>query len=89
MCVSFMRHNPLRFCFMQLQLQQVIPVPLREKVLAHTSGIWNAQVVFGPGEWNFGFCPILDECSVSGKCAFGLLHWAYRHVPATLSESYL
>ncbi|WP_207491421.1 ATP-binding cassette domain-containing protein [Aridibaculum aurantiacum] len=36
---------------MQIQLQQVVPIPLREKILARQSGIWNTQVVFAPGEW--------------------------------------
>jgi ABC-type lipoprotein export system ATPase subunit len=36
---------------MQIQLQHVIPIPLREKVLGRTSGIWNADVVFAEGQW--------------------------------------
>ncbi len=36
---------------MQLQIQHLIPIPLREKIQSRTSGIWNQQVVFGPGEW--------------------------------------
>lgn len=39
------------FLFMQIQLVQIMPIPLREKMEARTSGIWNQQVVFGPGEW--------------------------------------
>jgi ABC-type lipoprotein export system ATPase subunit len=36
---------------MQIHLQDVVPIPLREKVLGRSSGIWNANVVFAEGEW--------------------------------------
>lgn len=59
---------------MQLQLQQVIPIPLREKILSHTSGIWNAQVVFGPGEWIKIKAP-----SGTGKTTFVHMLYKVRH----------
>ena len=36
---------------MQIALEQVIPIPLRDKIEARTSGIWNTNVVFNEGEW--------------------------------------
>jgi putative ABC transport system ATP-binding protein len=35
---------------MQIELQQVIPVPLKEKIVQRTSGIWNTAIVFKQGE---------------------------------------
>ena len=46
----YLRHNRDSF-FMQIQLENVIPVPLRDKVVSRTSGIWNQRVVFGPADW--------------------------------------
>jgi ABC-type lipoprotein export system ATPase subunit len=36
---------------MQINLQQVVPIPLREKILHGVSGIWNTTVTFNAGEW--------------------------------------
>lgn len=38
---------------MQLSLQQVIPVPLREKVTAYQSGLWNTSKAFDQGTYLF------------------------------------
>lgn len=38
---------------MQLSLQQVIPVPLREKVNAYQSGLWNTSKAFDQGTYLF------------------------------------
>ncbi len=38
---------------MQLSLQGVIPIPLREKVNAYQSGMWDAGQVFNKGEYIF------------------------------------
>ncbi len=36
---------------MQIQLEQLVPVPLKEKLSPRSSGIWNTTVTFLPGEW--------------------------------------
>lgn len=36
---------------MQLQLQQIIPIPLKEKLLQRSSDIWNKNVQFTAGEF--------------------------------------
>ncbi len=38
---------------MRLSLQQVIPVPLREKVTAYQSGLWNTSKAFDQGTYLF------------------------------------
>lgn len=55
---------------MQLSLQGVIPVPLREKVAAGRSGIWNKTVSFNKGEHIFIQAP-----SGTGKTT--LIHILY------------
>lgn len=36
---------------MQIELKQLVPVPLKDKFSKRTSGIWNTQAVFSQGEW--------------------------------------
>ncbi|RFM26731.1 ATP-binding cassette domain-containing protein [Deminuibacter soli] len=36
---------------MQIQLQQLVPVPLRDKLEQRKSDIWNTSVTFNKGEW--------------------------------------
>lgn len=36
---------------MQLRLQNIIPVPLKEKLLQRPSDVWNKDLVFESGEW--------------------------------------
>lgn len=36
---------------MQLQLQQLVPIPLKDKLLQRDSGIWNTSISFHTGEW--------------------------------------
>jgi ABC-type lipoprotein export system ATPase subunit len=36
---------------MQIQLEHVVPIPLREKIISRTSEIWNTEVVFAPAQW--------------------------------------
>ncbi len=55
---------------MQLSLQGVIPVPLREKVTAGKSGMWNTSVSFNKGEYVFIQAP-----SGTGKTT--LIHTLY------------
>lgn len=55
---------------MQLSLQGVIPVPLREKVIANKSGIWNTGITLKKGEHIFIQAP-----SGTGKTT--LIHILY------------
>ncbi|TKK68553.1 ATP-binding cassette domain-containing protein [Ilyomonas limi] len=36
---------------MHIQLQQVVPIPLRDRFAQRQSDIWNAHVTFAEGEW--------------------------------------
>jgi putative ABC transport system ATP-binding protein len=36
---------------MQIQLEHLVPIPLKEKLSAHSSNIWNTTVTFLAGEW--------------------------------------
>lgn len=36
---------------MQIQLQQVIPIPLKDRFALRQSDVWNARVLFAEGEW--------------------------------------
>jgi putative ABC transport system ATP-binding protein len=36
---------------MQIQLEQLVPIPLKEKLSARSSDIWNTTITFLPGEW--------------------------------------
>ena len=36
---------------MNIQLNQVIPIPLRDKIQQRTSDIWNSSVSFSKGQW--------------------------------------
>jgi putative ABC transport system ATP-binding protein len=55
---------------MQLSLQGVIPIPLREKIIASKSGLWNANRDFNKGEHIFVQAP-----SGTGKTT--LIHVLY------------
>ena len=55
---------------MQLSLQGIIPVPLREKVNAYQSGIWKSSLTFNKGEYIFVQAP-----SGTGKTT--LIHILY------------
>ena len=55
---------------MQLSLQGIIPVPLREKVQANKSGMWNSSLVLNKGEYIFIQAP-----SGTGKTT--LIHILY------------
>src|SRR6478735_8009138 len=37
--------------FMQIQIQQVVPIPLKDRFAQRQSDIWNACVSFAEGEW--------------------------------------
>lgn len=36
---------------MQIQLQQLVPIPLKEKFSQRSSNIWNTNITFKAGEW--------------------------------------
>lgn len=36
---------------MQIQLQGVVPIPLKDRFLQRSSGVWNATLSFAEGEW--------------------------------------
>lgn len=36
---------------MNIQLNKIIPLPLKEKILSYHSDVWNKEVVFKKGEW--------------------------------------
>jgi ABC-type lipoprotein export system ATPase subunit len=36
---------------MQIELKQVVPIPLKDKFMQRASDVWNTQVVFKQGEW--------------------------------------
>jgi len=36
---------------MQIALENVVPIPLREKIVARNSGIWNTRIQFVKGDW--------------------------------------
>jgi len=55
---------------MQLSLQGVIPIPLREKVTAKNSGMWNTSVSLNKGE-----CVFIQAPSGTGKTT--LVHILY------------
>ncbi|WP_206203660.1 hypothetical protein, partial [Thermococcus sp. M36] len=56
---------------MQLVLQNIIPVPLKEKLLQRSSSIWNKQLLFKKGEWIK-----INAPSGSGKTTF--IHTLYK-----------
>ncbi|WP_440132651.1 ATP-binding cassette domain-containing protein [Chitinophaga sancti] len=56
---------------MQLQLENLVPIPLREKILQRTSEIWNQAVTFTPG--NF-----VKIKAPSGTGKTTLVHYLYN-----------
>jgi len=36
---------------MQISLHNIVPIPLKEKFAHRSSGIWNSEVAFLPGQW--------------------------------------
>ncbi|RAI98720.1 putative ABC transport system ATP-binding protein [Chitinophaga skermanii] len=56
---------------MQISLHQLVPIPLKEKVLQQTSGIWNQAVTFTPGQW-------VKIKAPSGTGKTTLIHYLYN-----------
>ena len=36
---------------MQIELKQVVPIPLKDKFAKRDSGLWNRHLQFSKGEW--------------------------------------
>ena len=36
---------------MQIALQQIVPIPLKDKFVKRSSGVWNQPLQFSKGEW--------------------------------------
>jgi len=60
-----------RFSNMQIELKQIIPIPLEDKFLQRNSDVWNQSVVFQQGEWTKIKAP-----SGTGKTTF--IHTLYK-----------
>ena len=56
---------------MKLELQNIIPVPLKEKLLQHESDVWNKNLKFSNGEFIKISAP-----SGTGKTTF--VHTIYK-----------
>ena len=56
---------------MQIALQQLVPVPLKEKFLQRTSDVWNTTVSFQKGEW-------IKIKAPSGTGKTTLIHTLYK-----------
>jgi putative ABC transport system ATP-binding protein len=56
---------------MQLQLENLVPIPLRDKILQRTSDLWNQAVIFTPGSF-----VKIKAASGTGKTT--LVHYLYN-----------
>jgi putative ABC transport system ATP-binding protein len=56
---------------MQIQLENLVPVPLRDKVMQRSSDIWNRQVTFTPGHF-------IKIKAPSGTGKTTLVHYLYH-----------
>jgi putative ABC transport system ATP-binding protein len=56
---------------MQIQLENLVPVPLRDKILQRSSDIWNKQVTFAPGSF-------IKIKAPSGTGKTTLVHYLYH-----------
>jgi ABC-type lipoprotein export system ATPase subunit len=56
---------------MQIELQQLVPIPLRDKLLQRDSGIWNKEVTFAPGSF-------VKIKAPSGTGKTTLVHYLYH-----------
>lgn len=56
---------------MQIQLDQLLPVPLKDKILQRKSGIWNENIVFNPGSF-------VKIKAPSGTGKTTLVHYLYN-----------
>jgi len=79
---------------MKLSLQGVVPVPLREKVTAGKSGMWNTSVSFNKGEYVFIQAPSGTGKTTLIHILYGLrkdytgdVKWQDRSLTATDNET--
>lgn len=56
---------------MQIQIQHLLPIPLKDKLLQRTSGIWNQDVTFSPGSF-------VKIKAPSGTGKTTLVHYLYH-----------
>lgn len=56
---------------MQIQIQHLMPIPLKDKLLQRTSGIWNQDVTFSPGSF-------VKIKAPSGTGKTTLVHYLYH-----------
>lgn len=56
---------------MQIQLENLVPIPLRDKVLQRSSDIWNSEVTFTPGSF-------VKIKAPSGTGKTTLVHYLYH-----------
>ncbi|SKA16924.1 putative ABC transport system ATP-binding protein [Chitinophaga eiseniae] len=56
---------------MQIQIQHLLPIPLKDKLLQRTSGIWNQDVSFSPGSF-------VKIKAPSGTGKTTLVHYLYH-----------
>ncbi|NLR65024.1 ATP-binding cassette domain-containing protein [Chitinophaga varians] len=56
---------------MQIQIQQLMPIPLKDKLLQRSSGIWNQDVTFSPGSF-------IKIKAPSGTGKTTLVHYLYH-----------
>lgn len=57
--------------YMQIQLENLVPVPLKDKILQRSSDIWNRQVTFTPGHF-------IKIKAPSGTGKTTLVHYLYH-----------
>ncbi|WP_212000806.1 ATP-binding cassette domain-containing protein [Chitinophaga sp. HK235] len=56
---------------MQIQIENLMPIPLKDKLLQRTSGIWNQEVTFSPGSF-------VKIKAPSGTGKTTLVHYLYH-----------
>ncbi|NSL89513.1 ATP-binding cassette domain-containing protein [Chitinophaga sp. Mgbs1] len=56
---------------MQIQLENLMPVPLKDKLLQRDSGVWNKEVIFSPGSF-------VKIKAPSGTGKTTLVHYLYH-----------
>lgn len=56
---------------MEIKLQQVIPIPLKEKILLKNSDVWNKEICFNEKEW-------VKIRAASGTGKTTLIHFLYK-----------
>jgi putative ABC transport system ATP-binding protein len=68
---SILSHHFKNTSYMQIQLENLVPVPLRDKILQRSSDIWNRQITFTPGSF-------IKIKAPSGTGKTTLVHYLYH-----------